>query len=103
MVQWYVWYNGHELTIQVNFKVKCVCVGFRSNDFVTKTYPFLMDGYYKTDIISGVGHRRSDSVVLLVLRTVCCAMAGALVLYYKSLRTTSTLLRRGNISGKPYY
>jgi hypothetical protein len=29
-------------------------------------------------------------------------MAGALALYYRSLRTVSTLLRRGNISGRPY-
>jgi hypothetical protein len=28
-------------------------------------------------------------------------MAGALALYYRSLRTASTLLRRGNISGRP--
>jgi hypothetical protein len=50
----------------------------------------------------GVGHPRSDSVVSLMLRTVCCAMAGALALYYKSLKTASTLLRMGNISGRPY-
>ena len=29
-----------------------------------------MAGHYKMDIISGVGHPRSDSVVLLMLRTV---------------------------------
>jgi hypothetical protein len=29
-------------------------------------------------------------------------MAGALALYYRSLRIALTLLRRGNISGKPY-
>jgi hypothetical protein len=34
----------------------------------------------------------------LMLRTVCYAMAGVLALYYRSLRTASTLLRRGNIS-----
>ena len=44
-----------------------VCVGFGSNGFVTKTQPFPMDGHYRTDIISSVGHPRSDSVVLLVL------------------------------------
>jgi hypothetical protein len=37
----------------------------------------------------------------LMLRMVCCAMAGALALYYRSLGTVSTLLRRGNISGRP--
>jgi hypothetical protein len=61
-----------------------------------------MDGHYRTDVISGVGYPRSDSVVSLVLRTVYCAMAGAPVLYYRSLETASTLLRMGNISGKPY-
>jgi hypothetical protein len=50
----------------------------------------------------GVGHSGSDPIVPLMLCTVCYAMAGALALYYKSLGTTSTLLRRGNISGRPY-
>ena len=62
-----------------------------------------MDGHYKTDVISGVGHPRLDSAVLLVLLTVCYAMAGALALYYRFLRTASTLLRMCNISGRPYY
>ena len=31
------------------------------------------------------------------------AMAGASALYYKSLVTASTLLKKGNISGKLYY
>jgi hypothetical protein len=35
----------------------------------------------------GVGHSRSDSIVPLMLRTVCYAMAGALALYYRSLGT----------------
>ena len=51
----------------------------------------------------GVGHSRSDPIVPLMLHTVCFrAMAGALALYYRSLRTASTLLRRGKISGRPY-
>ena len=51
----------------------------------------------------GVGHSGSDPIVLLMLRTVYfCAMAGALALYYKFLRTASTLLRMGKISGRPY-
>jgi hypothetical protein len=37
-----------------------------------------------------------------VLCTVCYVMAGALTLYYRSLGIASTLLRRGNISGRPY-
>jgi hypothetical protein len=45
----------------------CVCVGFGFNDFVTKSQSFPMDSHYRTDIISGVGHLRSDSFVLLML------------------------------------
>jgi hypothetical protein len=50
----------------------------------------------------GVGHSGSDPIVPLMLRTVCYAMAGVLALYYRSLGTASTLLRKGNISGRPY-
>jgi hypothetical protein len=32
---------------------------------------FPMDGHYRTDVISGVGHPGLNSVVSLVLRTVC--------------------------------
>jgi hypothetical protein len=49
-----------------------------------------------------VGHSGSDPILPLVLRTVCCAVAGALTLYYRSLEIASTLLRRGNILGRPY-
>jgi hypothetical protein len=49
----------------------------------------------------GVGHLGSDSIVPLMLGTVCCTMAEALTLYYRSLRTASILLRRGNILGRP--
>jgi hypothetical protein len=45
----------------------------------------------------GVGHLRLDSIVSLMLCTVCYAMARALALYYKSLGTASILLRMGNI------
>jgi hypothetical protein len=43
-----------------------------SNGFVTNVQPFLVDGHYRTDIISGVGQPRSNSVVLLVLCMVAC-------------------------------
>jgi hypothetical protein len=76
MVYRYVRYNGHGLIIRVNFMVKCVCVGFGSNGFMTKTQPFLMDGHHRTNIISGVGHPRSDFVVLLVLCTVVMQWLG---------------------------
>jgi hypothetical protein len=46
----------------------------------------------------GVGHSRSDLIVPLMLRMVCCAMARAL--YYRSLEIAPTLQRMGNISGK---
>jgi hypothetical protein len=52
-------------------------------------------------LLVGVGHSRLDSIVLLMLRMVCCAIAGALVLYYRSLGTAPTLLKMGNISGRP--
>jgi hypothetical protein len=52
-------------------------------------------------LLVGVGHSRLDSIMLLILRIVCCAIAGALVLYYRSFGTVSTLLKMGNISGRP--
>jgi hypothetical protein len=58
----------------------CVCGGgggIGSNGFVIRMQPFPIDGYYKTDIISVVGHLRSDSLVPLVLCTVCCSMTRA--------------------------
>jgi hypothetical protein len=36
-----------------------------------------------------------------MLRMVCYVMAGALALSYRSLGTVSTLLKMGNISGRP--
>jgi hypothetical protein len=63
---------------------------------------FPMDGHYRMDVISGVGHPRPDLIVLLVLHTIYYTMAGALALYYRFLGIASTLLRRGNISGRPY-
>jgi hypothetical protein len=96
--------NGHGLTIQVCFVVNvCVCVGAL---YPMVSWPmmqlFPMDGHYRTNVISGVGHPRSNLVVLLVLCMVCCTMAGAPTLYYRFLGTASTLLRGGNISGRPY-
>jgi hypothetical protein len=82
----------------------CVCGrgGFGSNDFVTKIQSFLMDGHYRTDVISSVGYLRSDSIVPLVLHTVCCAIAKAPTLYYMPLEIASTLLRMSNISNRLY-
>jgi hypothetical protein len=80
-----------------------VCVGFGSNGFVTKMQPFPIDSHYMTDITNGVGHPRSNSVMPLVLHTVCCTVTGAPALYYRSLGTASILLRMSNISSRPYY
>jgi hypothetical protein len=50
-------------------------MSLRSNgSFVTSAA--LKGGYYKRDIISGVGHSRSDSVVQLVLWTVAYDILG---------------------------
>jgi hypothetical protein len=50
----------------------------------------------------GVGDSKLDSIVPLMLHTVCYAMVEALTLSYTSLGTASILLRRGNISNRPY-
>ena len=76
---WIHWFRDHDATI--------------SNGMITIGRTSLVD----------VGHSGSDLIVPLMLHTVCfCAMAGTLTLYYKSLGTASTLLRRGKISGRPY-
>jgi hypothetical protein len=49
----------------------------------------------------GVGHLGLDSIIPLMLRTICCTMTETLALYYKSLETASTLLGMSNISGRP--
>ena len=64
--------NDHGLTIQTSYYGQ-LCVlyrGFGFTGFMTKVQPFSIDGHYRTDVINGVGHPRSDSVVLLVLRTI---------------------------------
>jgi hypothetical protein len=96
--------NGHGLTIHASFMIKCVCYmglwihWFHDHD-VTILNGSVTIG--RTSLV-GMGHSRSDSIVPLMLRTVCCAMAGALTLYYMSLGTTSTLLRMDNILDRPY-
>jgi hypothetical protein len=42
------------------------------NSMVVLASAALMSGHYRTNIISGVGHPRSDLVVPLVLCTVAC-------------------------------
>jgi hypothetical protein len=91
--------NSHGLTIYVSIMVKYVCYTglwihwFRDPD---ATIPNDSVTIGRTSVV-GVGHSRSDSIMPLILRMICCAIAGTLTLYYRSLGTASTLLRRSNI------
>jgi hypothetical protein len=53
MIHWYMWYNGHRLTIRVSFMVKCVCVSFESNGFEIKQLSSLFNDGYVMCIGSG--------------------------------------------------
>jgi hypothetical protein len=96
--------NGHRLTIHVSFMVKCVRYVRAVDPLFRDLDAIIPNGSVTIGWMSliGVGHSRSDPIVTLVLRTVYYAMAGALTMYYRSLGTALTLLRRGNISGRPY-
>jgi hypothetical protein len=76
--------------------VKCVCYTGLWIHWFRELDATIPNGSVTTrrTLLVGVGHSRSDSIVPLMLRTVCCAMAGVLALYYMSLRIASTLLRR---------
>jgi hypothetical protein len=104
------WYTGtcgsisHGLTMHVSFMVKCVCYTRLWIHWFRDPGAPIPNGSVtigRTSLV-GMSHSRLDSIVPLILRTVCCAMAEALTLYYRSLGTASTLLRRGNNSGRPY-
>ena len=88
------WYTGHGFIIHVSFMVECGCDhnATISNGTVTIGWTLLV----------GVDHSRSDSIMLLMLRTVCCAMARALTLYDRPLEIALTLLRMDNILGRLY-
>jgi hypothetical protein len=81
----------------------CVIWGFRSIGFRNHgaTIPNGTVIIRCTSLI-GVDHSRSDSIVPPMLCTICCVIAGALALYYRSFGIAPTLLRIGNISGIPY-
>jgi hypothetical protein len=105
-----IWYTGmcgnigHGLTIHVSFMVKCVCyMGHWIHWFrdLGATIPNGSATTGQTSLVC-VGHLRLDSIMPLMLHTVCCVMAGTLALYYMSIGTASTMLRRGNILGRPY-
>jgi hypothetical protein len=95
---------GYGLTVHVSFMVKCVCYTRLWIHWFHDLNATIPNGSVTTGWTSlvGVGHSRSDSIVPLMLCTVGCAMAGALALYYRTLGTASTLLKRGNISSRPY-
>jgi hypothetical protein len=104
------WYTGtcgsigHGLTIHVSFMVKCVCYTRLWIHWFCDLDATIPNGSVtigRTSLV-GVGHSKSDSIVPLMLCTICYAMAEVLALYYRSLKTASTLLRMGNISGRPY-
>jgi hypothetical protein len=93
-----------DLLYKLRIMVKCVCyMGLWIHWFcdLDSTIPNGSVTTGRTPLV-GVGHSRSYSIVPLMLCTVCYAMARALTLCYRSLGTASTLLRMGNISGRPY-
>jgi hypothetical protein len=97
--------NSHGLTIHVSFMVKRVCyTGLWIHWFCDHgaTIPNGLVTIRQTSLV-GVSHSRLDSIVSLMLHMVCSAIVRALTLYYRSLGTALTLLRRGNISGRPYF
>jgi hypothetical protein len=82
------------LLYKLHIIVKCVC-------YMGATIPNGSVTIGLTSLV-GVGHSRSKSIVPLILRMVCCAMTGALALYYRSLKRAQTLLKRVNILGRLY-
>jgi hypothetical protein len=68
------------LLYRLNYMLKCVCyMGLGSNGcFVTGVA--LTDGHYKTNIISDVGHPKSESIVPLVLYMVAYNIRGTGIL-----------------------
>jgi hypothetical protein len=117
IVHRYVRYNGHRLTIRVNFMINvcvcvcvCVCVwrkGGRALDPMV-SWPRRSHSQWLVTIgctsLTMWGHGplevrlgRAASVMYS-----SCVIFGAPVLYYRSLKIASTLLRMVNISGRPY-
>jgi hypothetical protein len=91
------------LLYKLRIMIKCVCyTGLWINWFrdLGATVPNGSVIIGRTSLV-GVDHSRLDSIVPLMLCIVCCAMARAPVLYYRSLGTVPTLLRMSNISGRP--
>jgi hypothetical protein len=94
MVHRYVWDNGHRLTIYVNFMVKCVYYIGLGSDGCFMASAALTTGHYRMNIISGVGHPRSDLVVPLVLCMVVYNIQGTDVIL-KVPRDNANLVGNG--------
>jgi hypothetical protein len=91
------------LLYRLHIMVKCVCyIGLWIQWFcdLGATIPNGSVTIGHTSLV-GVYHSRSDSIVPLMLRMVCCAMARALTLHYRSIETVPTLLKMDNISSRP--
>jgi hypothetical protein len=87
---------------KLHIMVKCVCFMGLWIHWFCDPGAIISNGLVtigRTSLV-GIGHLRSDSIVPLMLHMVCCAMARALTLYYRSIGTTPTLLKKGNISGR---
>jgi hypothetical protein len=68
--------------------VKCMCyMGLGSNGYFV-TGAALMDSHYRTNIIRGVGHLRSNSIVSLVLCIVAYNIWGTCVVLEIPLDST---------------
>jgi hypothetical protein len=65
-------YNGRVLTIYVSFMIICVCYMSLGSNGCFVAGVDLMSSHYRTDIISNVGHPRSNVVMSLVLCMVAC-------------------------------
>jgi hypothetical protein len=82
------------LLYRLNDMVKYVCcIGFGSNSYFVAGAA-LMGDYYKLNIISGVGHSRSNSVILLVLCTVAYNIWGTVVVLQVP-RDSTDLVEKG--------
>jgi hypothetical protein len=78
-----------------------MCVIWALKPMVVHGQCNLMDGHYGMDIINGVCHSKSNLVMPLVLCIVACNDWG-IGIVLQVPETTPTLLRMGNISGRPY-
>ena len=97
--------NGHKLTIQTAYYGQ-TCILYGALDPLVCDHDATIPNGTVTigwTSLVAVDHLVLDPIVPLMLRTVYFrVMAEALALYYRSLRTASTLLRKGKISSRPH-